>query len=107
MKPAILPARRNRPASWHSRISAGLDPIYVPRPKNCAASDYRAAGLPVPDLPPLGNAFKVHWELFLRHVRDGAPYPWDFAMAAGGIELAEACYRSCANHTRETLSATG
>jgi len=70
-----------------------------------APVDHRAAWLSVPDLPPLGNAFKVHWELFLRHVGDDAPCPWDFAMASRGIELAEACYRNSAAYTWETLSA--
>jgi len=68
--------------------------------------DYRAAWLPVPDLPPLGNAFKVHWELFLRHVADDAPYAWDFGMATRGIELAEKCYAASRDGTWETLSAT-
>jgi predicted dehydrogenase len=67
--------------------------------------DYRAAWLPVPDLPPLGNAFKVHWELFLRHVCDDTAFPWDFAMASRGIELVEACYRSSSAYTWETLAA--
>jgi len=70
------------------------------------AIDHRAAWLPVPDLPPLGNAFKVHWELFLRHVAEDAPYAWDFAMAARGIELAEKCYAASRNGTWETLGAT-
>jgi predicted dehydrogenase len=69
------------------------------------AIDHRSAWLPVPDLPPLGNAFKVHWELFLRHVAEDAPYTWDFAMAARGIELAEKCYASSRDGTWETLAA--
>jgi len=69
------------------------------------AIDHRAAWLPVPDLPPLGNAFKVHWELFLRHVAEDAPYVWDFAMAARGIELAEKCYASSRDGTWEPLTA--
>lgn len=68
------------------------------------AMDHRAAWLAVPDLPALGNAFKVQWELFLRHVCEDAPFPWDFAMAARGIELVEKCYRSSQAYTWETLS---
>jgi predicted dehydrogenase len=70
-----------------------------------AAVDHRAAWLQVPELPALGNAFKVQWELFLRHVCEDAPFPWDFAMAARGIELVEKCYRSSEGYTWETLSA--
>jgi predicted dehydrogenase len=35
------------------------------------------------------NAFKVQWELFLRHVALDEPFPWDFLQAAKGIQLAE------------------
>ncbi len=80
-------------------------PSLVWNAEDRAAADYRASWLSVADLPPLGNAFKVHWELFLRHVCDDMPFPWDFAMAARGIELAEACYRSSANYSWEALSA--
>jgi predicted dehydrogenase len=79
-------------------------PSLVWNAEDRAAADHRAAWLPVPDLPPLGNAFKVHWELFLRHVCDDAPYAWDFALAARGIELAEKCYRSSQSRTWEELS---
>ena len=40
------------------------------------------------------NAFKVQWELFLRHVAVGDPFPWDFLQAAEGVQLAELAQRS-------------
>jgi hypothetical protein len=40
------------------------------------------------------NAFKVQWELFLRHVALGEPFPWDFLAAARGVQLAELGLRS-------------
>lgn len=40
------------------------------------------------------NAFKVQWELFLRHVAAGEPFPWDFLQAARGVQLAELAARS-------------
>ena len=42
------------------------------------------------------NAFKVQWELFLRHVAagDGDDFPWDFLQAARGVQLAELAERS-------------
>ncbi len=86
--------------------NAAQTPSLVWNAEDRSATDYRAAWIPVPDQPPIGNAFKVHWELFLRHVCDDTPFAWDFAMATRGIELAEACYRSSANYTWETLSAT-
>jgi predicted dehydrogenase len=54
---------------------------------------HRAAWLPVPGAEP-DNAFKVQWELFLRHVALGDPFPWDFRAAARGVQLAELAQRS-------------
>ncbi len=35
------------------------------------------------------NAFKVQWELFLRHVLGDGPFPWNLMEGARGIQLAE------------------
>ena len=35
------------------------------------------------------NAFKVEWELFLRHVVEGAPFRWNLLEGAKGVQLAE------------------
>ncbi len=35
------------------------------------------------------NAFKAQWELFLRHVVTGEPFPWDLQEGAKGVQLAE------------------
>ncbi len=35
------------------------------------------------------NAFKVEWELFLRHVVMGGPFPWNLLEGAKGVQLAE------------------
>ncbi|HEX3570669.1 MAG TPA: Gfo/Idh/MocA family oxidoreductase [Acidobacteriaceae bacterium] len=47
----------------------------------------------VPDNQPFDNgfpnAFKVQWELFLRHVAEDAPFPHDFLEGARGVQLAE------------------
>jgi predicted dehydrogenase len=40
------------------------------------------------------NAFKVQWELFLRHVACDAPFPWDLFEGARGVQLAELAFRS-------------
>jgi predicted dehydrogenase len=42
------------------------------------------------------NAFKVEWELFIRHLYDGTPFPWDLVAGAKGVQLAEAGLRSWA-----------
>jgi len=43
----------------------------------------------VPDWQPFENAFKIQWELFLRHVALGDPFPWDLREGAKGVQLAE------------------
>ena len=35
------------------------------------------------------NAFKVQWELFLKHVVKGDPFPWNLLQGAKGVQLAE------------------
>jgi predicted dehydrogenase len=55
--------------------------------------DHRGAWMPVPGTEP-DNAFKVQWELFLRHVALGDEFPWDFRAAARGVQLAELAEQS-------------
>jgi hypothetical protein len=35
------------------------------------------------------NAFKVEWELFIRHLFDDEPFAWDLMAGARGVQLAE------------------
>lgn len=58
--------------------------------------DYRADWLPVPDNQQFDNAFKIQWELFLRHVVADTPFPWDFYAGAKGVQLAELALQSWA-----------
>jgi len=48
----------------------------------------------VPDNQVFDNAFKVQWELFLRHVAEDAPFPHYFREGARGVQLAELGLRS-------------
>jgi len=43
----------------------------------------------VPNQRAYDNAFKVQWELFLRHVVRGDPFPWNLLEGAKGVQLAE------------------
>ncbi|HEY1327891.1 MAG TPA: Gfo/Idh/MocA family oxidoreductase [Casimicrobiaceae bacterium] len=40
------------------------------------------------------NAFKVEWELFLRHVVEGGAFRWNLLEGAKGVQLAELGHRS-------------
>jgi predicted dehydrogenase len=43
----------------------------------------------VPEQETYDNAFKVQWELFLKHVVKDEPFPWDLRDGARGVQLAE------------------
>ena len=43
----------------------------------------------VPEQELYENAFKVQWELFLKHVVKDEPFPWDLREGAKGVQLAE------------------
>lgn len=43
----------------------------------------------VPDQEIYENAFKVQWELFLKHVVKDEPFPWNLLEGAKGVQLAE------------------
>ena len=44
---------------------------------------------PVSTFGAFENAFKVQWELFLRHLVKDEPFPWDLREGAKGVQLAE------------------
>ncbi len=43
----------------------------------------------IPEQENFDNAFKVQWELFLRHVALDEPFPWTLLQGAKGVQLAE------------------
>lgn len=43
----------------------------------------------VPEQENYDNAFKIQWELFLKHVVNGDPFPWDMREGVKGVQLAE------------------
>ncbi len=56
--------------------------------------DYNAGWTRVPTRDPVENAFKAQWKLFLRHVADDDPFPWNLLEGAKGVQLAELGERS-------------
>jgi predicted dehydrogenase len=51
--------------------------------------DFFAGWQPVEEGRSYDNAFKAQWELFLRHVVKGEPFPWTLLEGAKGAQLAE------------------
>jgi len=51
--------------------------------------DFYGGWSKVPEQEFFDNAFKVQWELFLKHVVKDTPFPWDLREGAKGVQLAE------------------
>jgi predicted dehydrogenase len=51
--------------------------------------DYYEDWAVVPTRDPMKNAFRAQWELFLKHVVDDEPFPWNLLEGAKGVQLAE------------------
>jgi predicted dehydrogenase len=58
----------------------------------------------LPDVEPFRNGYRTGWELFLRHVVEGAPFPSSLLEGAKGVQLAEACHQS--NRERRWIDLT-
>jgi predicted dehydrogenase len=73
---------------WVQPYSATPRPVWnpdVPQPIR-----FLDGWLPVPEQQPFENAFKVQWELFLRHVVRDEPFRWSLLEGAKGLQLVEA-----------------
>lgn len=72
---------------WVQPLGATPKPVWnpdIPQP-----IDFFEGWQQVPNQTEFDNAFKVQWELFLRHVACDEPFPWSIREGAKGVELAE------------------
>jgi predicted dehydrogenase len=51
--------------------------------------DFHEGWSKVPDQETYDNAFKIQWELFLKHIVRDEPFPWDLLSGAKGVQFAE------------------
>ncbi|ETK35467.1 Gfo/Idh/MocA family protein [Microbispora sp. ATCC PTA-5024] len=65
-----------------------------------ATEPFREQWQEVPDNADFDNGFKTQWEMFVRHVVEDAPFPYDLASGARGVQLAELGLRSSARGVR-------
>ncbi|HOJ22488.1 MAG TPA: Gfo/Idh/MocA family oxidoreductase [Armatimonadota bacterium] len=68
---------------------ASVTPRPIWNPDIDSPINYYDAWLPVPAFKPFDNAFKIQWELFLRHVVKDEPFRWNLLEGAKGVQLAE------------------
>ncbi len=67
----------------------GSTPRPVWNPDIASSIDYFDGWQKVPGQETYDNAFKVQWELFLRHVVKNDPFRWGLLEAVKGVQLAE------------------
>lgn len=67
----------------------GNTPKPVWNPDIAQPIDFFSGWSKVPEQEVHDNAFKVQWELFLKHVVNDEPFPWNLKAGAKGVQLAE------------------
>jgi predicted dehydrogenase len=67
----------------------GATPRPVWNPDIPSAINHFEGWQKVPEQAPFDNAFKIQWELFLRHVVKNEPFRWGLLEAVKGVQLAE------------------
>ena len=72
---------------WIQPAAATPRPVW--NPDVTTPVDYRADWQLLPEVQGPGNAFRVQWELFLRHVVKDEPWRWGLLEGAKGVQLAE------------------
>jgi predicted dehydrogenase len=72
---------------WIQADASTPKPVWNPDIEN--PIDFRAGWERMPANVAYDNAFKVQWELFLRHVVLDEPFRWDLKEGAKGVQLAE------------------
>ncbi|MDX1933604.1 MAG: Gfo/Idh/MocA family oxidoreductase [Capsulimonadales bacterium] len=81
----------------------GATPRPVWNPDLDSPIDFYADWMKVPTNQVFDNGFKTQWEMFLRHVALGTPFPHDLREGAKGVQLAEAGLRSWSERRWITL----
>ncbi|HVU35964.1 MAG TPA: Gfo/Idh/MocA family oxidoreductase [Opitutaceae bacterium] len=79
---------------WVQRAETTPRPTWnpdIPQP-----IDFFASWQKVPEYAGFDNAFKVQWELFLKHVVANEPFRWSLLEGAKGVQLAERALESSA-----------
>lgn len=77
---------------WIQPLGATPRPVWNPDVDN--PHSFLGDWQRVPNQKEYDNAFKVQWELFLRHVVLGEPFPWSLLEGAKGVQLAEKAHES-------------
>jgi hypothetical protein len=98
----------------HGTAVAGLRDVYIQHYGNTPKPvwnpdikqpiDFFSDWSKVPEQESYDNAFKVQWELFLRHVALDEPFRWNLLEGAKGVQLAEVGLQSSADRAWKDLA---
>ncbi|MEX0994505.1 MAG: Gfo/Idh/MocA family oxidoreductase, partial [Balneolaceae bacterium] len=77
---------------WIQPYSATPKPVWNPDEES--DHDFYSDWIRIPAQQDFENAFKVQWELFLRHVIKDEPFRWNLLEAAKGNQLADIGYQA-------------
>ncbi|MEZ0072648.1 Gfo/Idh/MocA family protein [Planotetraspora sp. GP83] len=83
----------------------GSTPRPIWNPDIPVTESFRDQWQEVPDNVEFENAFKLQWEMFIRHVLEDAPFPHTFAAGARNVRIAELGLRSHAEGRRLPVEA--
>jgi predicted dehydrogenase len=72
---------------WIQPYAATPRPVWNPDVES--PLNYLEQWQKLPEQGTFDNAFKRQWELFLQHVVNDTPFPWNLREAAKGVQLAE------------------
>jgi predicted dehydrogenase len=73
---------------------AGATPRCIWNPDLDSPVNFGEGWTRAPQHENVDNAFKIQWELYLRHVALGEPFPWTLLEGAKGVQLAEKAIES-------------
>lgn len=77
---------------WAQHQSVTPRPVW--NPDMDSPIDYYANWTEIPDQLNFDNAFKIQWEMFLKHVVIDTPFKWTLREGAKGVQLAELSIKS-------------
>lgn len=78
--------------AWIQPYSSTPKPVWNPDVDN--KHDFHEDWIEIPNQQEFDNAFKVQWELFLKHVVLDEPFRWNLLEAAKGNQLADIGYEA-------------
>ena len=86
---------------WTQSYGNTPKPVWNPDIQNTI--DFKKDWSKMPEQEHFDNAFKVQWELFLKHIVIDTPFPWNMLQGAKGVQLAEKGLESWAKKTWVTI----